>query len=190
VEAVEANEDPKRLRALGLVQLAVALTAIVLGVYAVHDSMPYNSVHLPFEEHVQMHVFLPEGWKFFTRDPQEDDPMPYLQDADGRWQPAGSVSYAASGSALGMSRTVRARGVELGMIVSALPKGALQTCDGTPDSCLAHASVAATMTNESPTPSLCGAVGIVTQRPVPWAWSRSGRPVEMPSRVALVQVRC
>jgi len=47
-----------------------------------------------------------------------------------------------------------------------------------------------TIESAQPERALCGAVGIVLQKPVPWAWARDGRSVIMPSRVARFWIAC
>ena len=46
------------------------------------------------------------------------------------------------------------------------------------------------ITNRSPEPTLCGAIGVALQKPIPWAWIDLPRPVVMPSRVVLLEVQC
>lgn len=178
------------VRRLGALALALGVFALALGAYAIHGSMPYNPVDLPGESTLQVGAWAPEGWKFFTRNPQEETAHPYIQRA-GAWQraasPSGSPKYA-----FGLDRAGRAEGIEMGLIARELPRTAYRKCgeDEEPAACLAHTRVSLRVKNLSPNPTLCGHVAIVMQRPVPWAWARSGRKVVMPARAARVDVSC
>ena len=82
---------------LGRLVLAVAATATVLIVYAVHASLPANSVQLPFENQLAIREFVPEGWAFFTKSPLTVYPVPYVHGAGG-WR---SATWIASGARKG-----------------------------------------------------------------------------------------
>jgi antimicrobial peptide system SdpA family protein len=180
--------DP--VRRLGALALGLGAFALALGAYAIHGSMPYNPVDLPGESALQVGAWAPEGWKFFTRNPQEETAHPYIQ-RDGAWvraaSPSGSPKYA-----FGLDRSGRAEGIEMGLIAQHLPKSAYKACgeDEEPVDCLAHTRGSLRVKNESPNPTLCGQVAIVMQRPAPWAWAQSGRKITMPARAARIEVTC
>lgn len=174
---------------LGLFTAALAAGWIALFAYGATLALPFNPVRLPGVAQLQTRIWFPQGWGFFTRDPREEDIIVHVRDAAGTWQPAGLGPNSRPRYLLGLDRAARAQGVELGLLMAELPTKAWQPCAredaGT---CLEALPVAATVTNPTPRPSLCGAVGVVLRPPVPWAWARSRR--WMPARAARLEVQC
>jgi antimicrobial peptide system SdpA family protein len=174
---------------LGVVTVALSLGWTLLFVYGATLALPFNPVRLPGVDQLQTRVWFPQGWGFFTRDPREEDIAVHVRDAAGAWRPAGIGPNSRPRYVLGLDRAPRAQGVELGLLMAELPTKAWQPCphaDAGP--CLEALPVAATVTNPTPGPSLCGTVGVVLRPPVPWAWARSRQ--WMPARVARLEVRC
>ena len=69
---MESTIDVREARRHGVVALGLFLGSALLVTYALHGSMPTNPVNLPMEERIHTSLWAPEGWKFFTRDPQEE----------------------------------------------------------------------------------------------------------------------
>jgi antimicrobial peptide system SdpA family protein len=178
------------LRGLGAHLLGMFGAWIALAAYAIHASMPFNPITLPFEaEHKTALIeVLPEGWRFFTRNPQEEQVIPLVL-IDGTWRPASAPSSSAR-NLFGLNRAGRAQSVELGLLLEQMqPKDRWAPCDGSPAECLSRAPVATHLANPSRAPTMCGDMGFVAQRPVPWAWS-ANRNLEMPAKVVRVAVKC
>ena len=175
-------------RPLGALAVALFCAAAVLVSYAVHGSMAYNPIALPAERTVETTSWVPEGWKFFTRNPQEEYLIPYALEG-GTWRavssPSGSPRYA-----FGLDRSGRTQGMEMALFLGDLKGNKFHSCeeDG-PETCLSRGTPLR-IKNTSPSPTLCGPVGLVLQRPVPWAWASSGRTIVMPSRVLRLDVAC
>ena len=186
------NEKTKKrgTRRAGAVLLAVCAAWAVIGVYAVHAAMPYNPIKLPAESAVDVRAWAPQGWKFFTRDPQEEGTTAFHATEAGAFAQVAHETYANPSNFFGASRAARAQGVEIGTLLEQMPDADWTKCDGAPARCLERAKTGATVKNGSPHPTLCGSIGIALQKPVPWAWARASRHVTMPSRVARVVVRC
>ncbi|HEY8088868.1 MAG TPA: SdpA family antimicrobial peptide system protein [Polyangiaceae bacterium] len=176
-------------RVLGALVLALGGSFAVLGAYAVHASIEVNPISLPGEDRGTMTSVLPEGWKFFTRNPQEPQIRPYVLEG-GAWVTASLLPNSRARNLLGIDRSGRAQSVELGLLSESIPSSAWIACDEAPLVCLDRAPVAATIHNDFPNASVCGAVGLVSQPPVPWAWARSSDHLDMPSRVVRVEVPC
>jgi antimicrobial peptide system SdpA family protein len=178
---------PERLGAI-VVALAV-LGALVCG-YVVHAQIPTNAVQLPYETSLsrQVRLVLPQGWAFFTRSPRQPDVVPYVR-VDGRWRLALRTPNAEPRNLFGLSRTARAQGVEMGVLVGGLRPTDWLECGESPIGCLDRPSPIAAR-NTSLTPSLCGQVGLVSQQPLPWAWSGAREQTTMPSNVARLDVSC
>jgi antimicrobial peptide system SdpA family protein len=151
--------------------------------------MPHNSLRLPGESTARVALLLPEGWKFFTRDPEEPRLRPYTLKY-GSWLDASRGPSAAPKYAFGLNRLVRTQGVEMALLLSTVPDSAWTPCTRDPVRCLPQVGSTATIRNPSPLPSLCGTIAFAKQKPVPWAWSNRSPPVVMPSRVLRLEVQC
>jgi len=177
------------LRTLGATALGLAITASCLIVYAIHGSLPHNPIALPLEKELSMRAWAPEGWKFFTRNPKEERPVLFVQ-RDGQWQRAETGPASRPHYLFGLNRAGRVQGLELGLILEHIPRGAWHNCDKTPLDCISTSATAITVTNRSPRSTLCGSVGLAMQKPIPWSWIGLPRPVVMPSRIVRLKVKC
>ncbi|WP_228558196.1 SdpA family antimicrobial peptide system protein [Myxococcus sp. AB056] len=179
-------------RRLGLLALGLILGWASVTMYAVHASLPYNPIHLPFEKHFDMKLILPEGWAFFTRDPREDRTLPYLRTPEGQWVWASNAPNFQLQNAFGINRVSRAQSVELGILTNDAAALEQVACNEAPSTCLERAPVAKTLRNKSPRPTMCGELGLVFQRTIPWAWSRThqDKPITLPSKVLRLNVEC
>ena len=187
---IEKNKRARGSRRAGAILLAASAAWTVVGIYAVHAAMPYNPIKLPAEKAVDVRSWAPQGWKFFTRNPQEEGTTAFRASEAGGFAPVAQETYASASNLFGASRAARAHGVEIGTLLEQIPDTQWTKCDDAPARCLERAKEVATVKNGSPHPTLCGSVGIALQKPVPWAWARASHPVTMPSRVARVVVQC
>jgi antimicrobial peptide system SdpA family protein len=187
---IDVSSGARRMhtRALGAAAIAIVLGWSTLAVYSIHASLPSNPVRLPFASNVQAQALAPQGWSFFTRDPHFPRMTAYTRSSNGRWVPAGVGPYARPENALGLIRSPGAQEHELKWLTDRLAAPRLSACEGDLDTCLNHAEVAARVTNHAPRPTLCGSVGIVVQKPVPWSWRNDG--VRMEPRFARLEVQC
>ena len=180
--------DTASMRLLGLYVAALTAGWVMLFAYAVHAVMPTNPIHLPFEDSLRVVQWFPQGWRFYTRDPREAYLLVYdlLNDdlSPLAWPNSHPKNY------FGLKRLGRSQGIELGLIDVQVPERSWRPCEAAPLDCLRLAPVTVNAVNPSPNPSLCGEIGIVRIRPVPWAWSRSRELLDMPSRVVRVKVTC
>lgn len=179
----------RQLRILGAVALGLAAGAACLVSYAVHGSLPYNPLELPGEKKLLTRTWAPEGWKFFTRNAQEERPVLFTR-RNGAWERAEQGPASRPRYLFGLNREGRAQGLEFGLLLEQLPASAWRECSESPVSCLSAPGQPLHVTNRSPEPSLCGTVGIALQKPIPWAWLDVPRPVVMPSHVVLLDVQC
>lgn len=179
-----------RLRRLGLTLCAIVLAGVTLATYATFSLLPYNPVRLPFAEEVSAAVWFPEGWAFFTRDARDEDIYMFTREADGTWRNASALPHFQASHLFGLDRTSKAQGIEVGALVQKAASAQRQACREAPTACLNGAAVSLTVENTAPRPTLCGEVGLAFQKPIPWAWSRSPRPIVMPSRVLKLEVKC
>ncbi len=181
--------DKRSLQLMGLLGLALGGGWLLVVVYALHAALPFNPIKLPLETRVQPRFWLPEGWAFFTRDPREENMRVFVRH-EGNWVSAGMGPIAKPSNSFGLDRACRAQGVEAALLINGFPSSAFQECRDPVAACLERAPITAEVQNISPTPTLCGDVGVVMQKPVPWAWWSSGLRATMPSRVLRMSVAC
>jgi len=175
---------------LGTLTLLVGLGWCVLACYALHAAMPFNAIRLPFEPHLYLIRWAPEGWAFFTRSPREEDLYSVRRTAAGSWLPAADNPYSRPKNFFGLNRAPKAQGIELGFLLHQVDKKAWDQCETTPAQCLEDAPTAKIIRNASPDPTYCGTIGVIKQAPVPWAWSRSAARIQMPIHLVKLEVRC
>lgn len=189
----ERGEELRRDSIIGVSVLFLAFMWIVVAVYAVHAAMPANPIKLPAEDSIRVVMWLPQGWKFFTRSPREDRYEAYALTPQGEWTQAASWPNARAANLFGLSRRGRAQSVELGLLEGAAQrqsdKPIWQPCESRLEECFASASPIE-VDNATPQSSVCGEVALAKRPPVPWAWTRSSRKVEMPAKILRLKVRC
>jgi antimicrobial peptide system SdpA family protein len=169
--------------------LSMSAVVAVVGLYAIHPAMPHNPIHLPMEKSVSMPMFVPEGWKFFTRDPQEEQYFIVKQEGS-RWVSPDNTNNGSPVNLFGASRRGRAMFVEMGALSSEVPDWRWSDCKGDVGPCLDAFDAPVRVKSSGARPQLCGAIGVAKRKIVPWAWSSSPRPVVMPSKVLRLEVQC
>lgn len=190
-DAPARSRDARRAdKTFGALVVLVCAFWAAVGAYSVHASMPTNTLKLPLERQLNMREVLPQGWAFFTRDPREAPREAYVKNEQGRFVPATPGSNGDAVNLFGLSRRSRAQSIEMGMLIKEVAGSDWTRCRVDPGVCLADLPVIATVESRYPGGSLCGAVGLVEQRFVPWAWQEADEPIEMPSRVARLWVKC
>jgi len=191
--ALDVGTHPRRPRTslIGAFSLLIVFGWAVVFVYAIHAALPLNPIKLPLEKSIAPHVWLPEGWKFFTRSPREDVISAFVRAPDGHWTSALNGPNASSSNLFGIKRATRAQGIELGILQVAVSRLPWSTCKEELEFCVEDAPlVPVAIHNVTPEPTLCGEVGLVLQPPVPWAWSHSRKKITMPSKAIRINVKC
>lgn len=177
-------------RAIGALTLLCGSLAAIVTSYSLHAGMRFNAIRLPFEEKLDMPLFLPQGWKFFTRDAREERTFPFARIAGRGWVSAAPGANGDSGHLLGARRDSRAHGAEIAALMHQAEGTSWTACTASSSDCLDAVSTLVVVVNTSPRPTLCGDIGIVRQAPVPWAWSRDAQDTTMPSRAIRLAVQC
>ena len=178
------------LRALGALALVLVLGWATAIAYVVHPALPYNPVRLPYSDALNTLVLAPQGWSFFTRNPREPKQFLYRRDARG-WESVLLAPHSRLRNAIGLNRASRAQGVEMALVMDAAKKGSWVGCEERPIAdCLSGLPSGISITNVSPSATLCGTIAIVEQRPIPWAWAKSDRPIYMPAHIMAVEATC
>lgn len=193
-ESARANRSAPaaRPRILSAALLGLAALWSTFGLYVVHAQLPTNALDLPFESELKtaMRVLVPEGWAFFTRNPREERFLPFRRRPDGTWSYAHAGPHAEARNAFGLNRASRAQGVEVGLLQGSIPAAAWQACDDAIVSCLEQSTTVLELTNQSPNPTLCGAVALALQEPLPWAWAAAAAEETMPSKIVRLDLKC
>lgn len=173
--------------------LAAGLTSVLAlagAIYAVDASVGHTGLDLPGQDRQVIGRLSPQGWGFFTKDPQ-DELVHVMRRTEGEWQLADPEPSGSPSHLFGFRRELRARGVEVGLLTQALGRAdQWHECKGAPSSCVDALPLAAVVQNPSPSPFYCGELVVYRQEPVPWAWSKANRPVVMPSFLARIEVQC
>jgi antimicrobial peptide system SdpA family protein len=173
----------------GGVTVAVAIVWMAVIAYAIFPVLPYSPVRLPFAHEAMTVLWAPQGWSFFTRDPREEKQTLYVRNGS-TWESASLAPHARLSNFGGLRRKSRAQGVEMALLINGVPATEWQHCSASLQECLAQLPAGRAVRNTSPAPTLCGTVAVVLQKPVPWAWARSARPVTMPFRMLPLEVSC
>jgi antimicrobial peptide system SdpA family protein len=157
---------------------------------SIHAALPFNPVTVPLEKKLRVKVFVPQGWKFFTKNPRDERINALAKNQHGSWISVLRGSNAGAANLFGIRRNSRAQSIELGLITSSFKEAQWTSCSERAEFCINKAPTVASITNVSPSPTLCGEIAFVRDAPVPWAWSRAKRRVIMPSKFIKVNLSC
>lgn len=183
--------ETKARRRLGATALLLWGSLLVVFAYAVHGSMDgATAVELPLEQQLSTVSYLPEGWKFFTRNAREEISLLYRQNDDGHWTRADSGENASRHNLFGLSRKGRNEGIESGILLTAIPANLYEECEDDAHTCLQSRAPKLRMHTGATRPVFCGKLGVVVSPRVPWAWARSPKPPTMKSKVIVIEVTC
>ncbi len=177
-----------RTRVRATVTFCILTLYCLVAIYAIHPVLPFNALRLPYETTINVQLWLPQGWAFFTRDPQEDLQLIYVKRRGREWTRADMRVLAESSGMLGFGRSRRAQNMEASILLAQIPRQWWKPCRGSVQSCLDRAPFAGEIRNPSPQPTILGECGAIVQKPIPWAWSRSNPPITMPCRVVRFRV--
>lgn len=174
---------------VAIISFWIFVIGIVAGTY-----LPHNPFTPTGKTKIYLKSILPEGWGFFTRDPQE--PAYYLfSKIDGKWQSVLRSPNAASDNLLGLQRNSRAQGYEYGRFLSQISTDSAVwgKCKNlTLSECLNQNEdfKSVEVKNVIENPTLCGDIWVVMRRPIPWAWYKDKKNINMPMRFIRINVIC
>jgi len=153
--------------------------------YSLLSSLEYNPLSISQKESNLVFTLLPQGWGFFTRNPRELQTLIYRKTVEGY------VLVNKSGSEpeylFGLSRISRRKNIEFGQIFSKIPDSLWIDCpskrisDCDPES-------AYNFKNQYINPFCVGDFLLISQEPIPWAWSRSYYDIKMPFKYCKIHV--
>ncbi|MCZ9292782.1 SdpA family antimicrobial peptide system protein [Corynebacterium lehmanniae] len=179
-----------------------ALTLWVLAVFfscliVVVSLLPFSPVRssLSFIEKEKLTAIVPQGWGFFTKNPQEERLNFYKRTPQGEWV-ADDTANASSTNLFGASRKSRLRGLELSKLL-AQAEGPETTewevCPSTNrDVCLdfIKGKPAKDIDNNYPVKTICGPTLLTQQKPNPWAYNQAGFENGNEIKYLFMEVRC
>ncbi|WP_242227340.1 SdpA family antimicrobial peptide system protein [Bacillus cereus group sp. BfR-BA-01315] len=170
----------------GITFLAISILWFLIFFYGIQNALPANPIKdLPFSKKLNMTTWFPQGWGFYSKSPRDS----YFSLVDVKsGELAAEWPNNLPKNYFGLKRFGRSQGIESGMISSKVPEISMQNCSEDPKNCLKKSKVLMNIENDTPNPTICGDIGIVNQKPVPWAWSK--RKIDMPSKIARVNVTC
>ncbi|WP_304452132.1 SdpA family antimicrobial peptide system protein [Nocardiopsis sp. YSL2] len=182
-----------RLRALALIAWSLVLAVLVNS--SLVASTPYSAWAglTEFVPKFTVQTAVPQGWSFFTRDPQEPRITAYEETAGEGWRHADTGGNGAAKWFFGANREGRLQSVEMGVILADIGHDSWIECSTVDQSeCLDSVADRAfgPVVNESRRPQLCGRVGIIRRQIIPWAWQGAGASPDMPLSAVVVEVRC
>jgi antimicrobial peptide system SdpA family protein len=168
----------------------VASTAVwsVLALFVLSGSVEDSPLRASARTRLNLLALCPQGWSFFTRDPRE--PVDRVYRRQGTALAYSSVANGSLANLLGLRRAARAINVELAGLLAGVPEGRWRDCRQAVEKCVEPGADAIVVENRALVRSLCGELVIERRPPVPWAWSGSPRPVDMPARILLLRAEC
>ncbi len=132
---------------------------------------------------------LPQGWAFFTKNPREAELYLYAQDRLGSWK-SYDLQIASPSKFFGLIRTNRRIYFDLGKVSQEIPDKAWADCTSRPENCFDSERELISLTAPESLAQLCGPVGLVVRKPVPWAWYKSRPSTVVKSKIVRLNLLC
>lgn len=168
-----------------------AAWAVVL-TYVAQAQLPKNVITLPGQKDVRHAIanLAPQGWAFFTKSPREPEIGPYRK-SPADWKPLALTPHSSPRNVFGLNRESRAQGVEIALLLSGAQNDDWRECTDGRQQCLNDfGAPARRVENRSPDPTLCGTVGLLREKPTPWAWRDLVPEPHSPEAVMVLEVTC
>jgi antimicrobial peptide system SdpA family protein len=161
-------------------------------IYALKITLPYNALHLPFENiryKTAFKAFFPEGFSFFTRDPRESQTEIFqLLDGDLVSVTNKNGSYK---NWFGVKRITRAINLDIGYLLSRIEEEDWIACNTAIQTCLDQTqNLFVELKSNYEKPLLCGEYVLLSRKPVPWAWAKNVHPEQMPLEYVRIYIVC
>lgn len=173
---------------LGALRAGVAFGWALVIAYELMAMVPNHGLQLARSERARLIFALPQGWAFFTRDPQEPVDR-YYEPSAGGVRRIDEVNTSRR-NLYGLLKNTRISAIEFAALTSHVAKGDWRPCSTSLAECVSGSTPEKTIVNPMLVQSVCGTLIVGRQPPVPWAWSHLKRPFYVPSQVAMVNVRC
>jgi antimicrobial peptide system SdpA family protein len=183
-----------RIVILGVVY--ATLLALV-GLSALAASLPSNVVwgrtQLPAVR-AELNKVAGQDFAFFTRSPETNEIDAYRLDPDGHVGASLLVTPQAKAANLfGVSRTQRAQGPELAILLREVPPDGWTDCTELDRAACVDAlshHPKALLRNNSPVPTVCGQVALTVESTTKWAYRRLTQTRYSMERIAAADIDC
>lgn len=196
---IERAQSPRRRTMKTTVALAIAYTVVlvVIGGVSLAASVPPNIVwgraQLPGLR-ANLNKIVGQDFAFFTRSPETDEIDAYRLTPEGTIGDSLLVTpQAEPGNLYGVSRTQRAQGPELAILLREVPASGWIDC-ATRDrgSCIdeLRGRRKARLHNDSPLPTLCGDVVLSIESTTKWAYRHLADTRYSIERIAAADIDC
>ena len=170
--------------------LAVGVTCCCFLLFISIISIPDNPVNLRYSSfnNLKLNAMFPEGWAFFTRDPQEE--QFFLYEWFGGKLREVPIKNAGPSQLFGIIRRNRAIQSKILRVSNSIDekywfhyRGDIK---GVPVDSLTIFSV------DIAQPAVCGKYLVQARKPLPWPWYASSRSdkIYLPSRVICINFKC
>lgn len=174
----------------------VFLTTIMLAVlfvgYIMVGSLPGATISVSKMRKIQAVSIFPEGWAFFTKDPQEEDYILYsfTRNSDGKYERVMAPTSAPQ-NIFGLNRASRLQAQELGAAIHYIKDSLWVTIKGSIDSSytLVNNIKPVPIPIRSKHPYFNGKYIIQKTAPVPWAWAKDYKPEYGKSKIAIIEFK-
>lgn len=176
-----------------LTNMGIITTLFTIFLYFIISSSIISALpHNPLSEKVGNNSFysilLPQQWGFFSKNPRDESYYVYdlvMEKSAVTWPNNKIENY------LGLARSGRAQGTEMGLITLGISEENWTDCNEDPRQCLGETkALADVIKNKTPNPTICGDIGFIRQQPVPWAWSKNADDINMSSKIVRVNISC
>lgn len=161
--------------------------------FVIISSLPFNPLSFNKDRRAVIGSLLPQGWRFFTKNPRDHNIYIYANDRNNQWQLHSNLPNAALANYFGLRRVSRKIGLEYGLLRDKLRDASLWSkTSGHNHRAIIFADTIPVrfVRNDSNVPLLCGTFYFVEAEPLPWAWSKDYDPTLMPSQIIKVYCLC
>jgi antimicrobial peptide system SdpA family protein len=156
--------------------------------YVFTSALPESTIGISRINKIRITSIIPEGWAFFTKNPQSEDAIIYeVKDSSINKiiLPSGDVS-----NLFGLNRRSRLQSQELGNLLTTISEDSWVYIQGslTDSISLIKRTVLIDLINPSKYPYFRGVYVVQKIVPIPWAWYKSFDLTKRPSKFIVINV--
>ena len=171
-----------------------AFSSALLVIMVLARSMPFNPLKQESSS-VQVLDLIPQGWSFFTRDPQESQLQLYKILDDGELKKIQHY-HSHYSNFFGMKRDMSRLMAELTVVFREIDRSCFYDCKSNNQysivnpNCFALQAEIYHIKNKFSSPLLCGQYLLTSQKIIPWAWTNKRKNVLMPNKSLVIKIAC
>ncbi|ANN35627.1 TPA: SdpA family antimicrobial peptide system protein [Bacillus cereus] len=174
-------------KSIGITAIVISFLFFLTLFLSILSGLPETPVSISGNTKSIFKQVLPQGWGFYSKDPRDDLLSVINMDSQ---ESAAAWPNNKLENVFGLDRSGRAQGTETGLIMASASEDNWKTCKKDPIECLKELPAEKQVNNILENPTICGDIGIINQKPVPWSWSKNKSKIKMPSKVLRVNVQC